>query len=258
MRFRALTAFTTLLTFVVAMVWPQAAGAQAQLPPPATAGPPPSVSSDDVTMQQAKQHFESGKNAYNAGDYAGSIREFKAAEQLRPSPILDYNIGLANEKLNKRRVAVKYYKRYLDLQPNAKNRDEVEQRINSLQSMIAQEPPPAATATPGGNAPQSAEQGSDMPPPEAGAGPSAPVPGYDPYASPAPPGYAMQPPKKKKSLWWLGIVIPGAVLVCIVLPIVLVVVLSSNTTTNVNTFDRLPPNTERIDRHDVGTTLLRF
>src|SRR5438309_12083798 len=108
-----------LYAFLMALLWPYAA--RAQNPPPQ---PAPAV--NDEALAQAKQHFEAGKNAYNAGDYVTSIREFKAAEALRPSPILAYNIGLANEKLGKKRVALKYYKRYLEQMPNAPNRAEVD------------------------------------------------------------------------------------------------------------------------------------
>jgi hypothetical protein len=265
MRLRMLTALTTLLAFVMTLVWPGGASAQQPPPPPpptsAPATPPPGTP-DDAAMAQAKQHFEAGRNAYNAGDYAGAIREFKAAETLRPSPILDYNIGLANEKLGKKRVAVKYYHRYLNLQPNARNKDEVEQRINGLDAQIAQEPPPATTAQPGGSAPQpnTTEQPSDMPPPDTSAGPPAPTPGYDPYASPPPPGYAVQPPpKKKKSHWWIALIIAGAASITVV-AIVLAVYFTTPTVT-ATPFDHSPaltPNAERIDRHDVGATLFRF
>jgi len=128
MRRRSLIASVTLLSFTTLMVWPHGARAQTEPKPAdapaATPATPttPTPASDDATMAQAKQHFETGRNAYNAGDYVTAIREFKAAEQLRPSPILDYNIGLANEKLGKRRVAVKYDKRYLEEQPNASNK----------------------------------------------------------------------------------------------------------------------------------------
>ena len=266
MRLR-LTALTTLFAFLLTLFWTQHGNAQpaAQPPPPPPAGAPPPA--DDATMAQAKQHFEAGRNAYNAGDYPGAIREFKAAEALRPSPILDYNIGLANEKLGKKRVAVKYYHRYLNLQPNAKNRDEVEQRINSLESQIAQEPPPAATATPGGTAPQptpppTAEQPGDMPPPDPQAQPS-PTPGYDPYASQPPPGYTMQPQppmKKKKSHWWIALIIAGAATLTIV-AIVLAVYFTTGPSTTVTPFSSplVTPNAaERLDRHEIGKPLIRF
>src|SRR2546423_12265554 len=134
------------------MVWPQGAWAQEAKPAPAPAAAAPAApAGGDEAMAQAKQHFETGRNAYNAGDYVTAIREFKAAEALRPSPILDYNIGLANEKLGKRRVAVKYYRRYLEEQPNATNKAEVEQKVTALEAEIAQQP---STAQPGGTAPQ--------------------------------------------------------------------------------------------------------
>ena len=268
----SLVAAVTSLAFAY-VLWPAPAAAQA---PPAKSGaaapapapapaatpapspPPPS----DAVLAEARQHFETGRNAYNAGDYVTAIHEFKAAEALRPSPILAYNIGLANEKLGKRRVAVKYYKRYLEQQPNAANHAEVEQKIAALEQAIAQEPPPAATSQPGGTAPQPnepAEQASDMPPPDPNAAHVAP--GYDPYASQAPPGAPVAPKaKKKKSLWWIGLIVAGAVTITVA--IVVVAVLYADTTPTYYAYDR-PALTvgpaPRIERHDLGgLTLFRF
>src|SRR5256714_3280902 len=154
-----------LYAFLMALLWPYAA--RAQNPPPPAQPAPGAGTVNDEALAQAKQHFEAGKNAYNAGDYVTSIREFKAAEALRPSPILAYNIGLANEKLGKKRVAVKYYKRYLEMQPNAANKGEVDGKITALEAEIAAQPPPAANTQPGGTAPQpngQTESASDMPP----------------------------------------------------------------------------------------------
>src|SRR5690349_7243874 len=139
-----LVASLTLLSFTTLILWPHGAWAQgeakpAEAPPPTAA---PAAGGDDAAMAQAKTHFETGRNAYNAGDYVTAIREFKAAEALRPSPILDYNIGLANEKLGKKRVALKYYNRYLEQMPNAPNRAEVDGRIAQLQQDLAAQPPP--------------------------------------------------------------------------------------------------------------------
>lgn len=267
MRARDWIALPTLLAFVSMTFW--TAGARAQTPPPNPPPPPnaaapaPPPSSDDATMAQAKQHFEAGRAAYNNADYAGAIREFKAAEQLRPSPILDYNIGLSNEKLGKKRVAVRYYRRYLSLQPNAKNKDEVDQRINALESQIAQEPPPATTAQPGGTAPQqnpTAEQPGDMPPPDNGQVQQPPPNGgYDPYGA-QPPVTTPPPPKKKKSLWWIGLIIGGAVTITVLIIVLSVVYGSATTFQSATTHTPLmaPNAAERIDRHDIGTPILRF
>jgi tetratricopeptide (TPR) repeat protein len=184
------TALVTCLAFLATAVWPYAARAQQ----PA-----------DDTLNQAKTHFEAGKNAYNAGDYQTAIREFKAAEALRPSPILDYNIGLANEKLQKKRVAVKYYRRYLEGMPNAPNRAQVEQSIQQLEREIAAQP-----AQPGDQ-----PQPGDNPPPAPPPPPAQPTYGsYDPYQSsgqpPAQPLPPQQPPKKK-SYWWVALIVVGGV-----------------------------------------------
>lgn len=286
-----LVASVTLLAFTTLVLWPRGASAQndakapppaaapatSAAPPPANAAPPPTSAaaapaSDDAAMAQAKQHFETGRNAYNAGDYVTAIREFKAAEALRPSPILAYNIGLANEKLGKRRVAVKYYKRYLELQPNAANKAEVEQKVQALEAEIAASPPPAAMAQPGGTAPQpggaaaqpggaQVEQPGDMPPadPNATAGAAAAQPGYDPYASQAPPGQPPAKPAKKKSYWWIGLIIGGAVTVTVVLAVVIWVYAVNNTTTYYYDRGLTQVPGQRIDRHDIGgMTLLRF
>jgi tetratricopeptide (TPR) repeat protein len=202
MKSRSLTALTTCLAFAAALLLPYVARAQ-QPPPPAPA-------TGDDGLAQAKSHFEAGKNAYNAGDYQTAIREFKAAEALRPSPILDYNIGLASEKLNRKRVAVKYYKRYLEGMPTASNREQVEASIAQLEREIAAAPPPPAQ-----NAPAQAGQPNDptaMEPPANQAPPT--YSGYDPYAAQQSsyPYQVQPPPKKKRSLWWVPLVIVGGVL----------------------------------------------
>ncbi len=206
------TAFATCFAFLLACVWPYAA--RAQQPPP----PPP----NDEPLQQAKGHFEAGKNAYNAGDYPAAIREFKAAEALRPSPILDYNIGLSNEKLGKKRVAVKYYKRYLEGQPQAANRATVEGSIGQLEREIAAAPPPNSPPPP-------VEQPSDLPPQQ----PNQPPPtysSYDPYASTPPPYQAA--PVKKKSYWWVALIIVGgaAILVGVIVYVAIVYSVSTPST----------------------------
>jgi len=190
---RLVTTIVTGLAFLATLVLPYAARAQQ----PAPAG-------GDETLQQAKAHFEAGKNAYNAGDYQGAIREFKAAEALRPSPILDYNIGLANEKLQKRRVAVKYYRRYLEGMPSAPNRAQVEASIQQLEREIAAQP----------QQPPGTEQPADMPPQQAPP-PAQPTYGsYDPYGSGGqqPPPVVQQPqPVKKKSYWWVALIVVAGV-----------------------------------------------
>ncbi len=140
------------------------------------------MSDEEQAMQLAKKHFEKGKNAYSASDFTAAIREFKAAEALKPSAILDYNLALANEKQGKKKVALSYYRRYLELLPQAQNRSEVEKRIAALEKAVAAEP-----ATP-------------APSPSEGPTPSSPhsfldLRSSDPYAAAAP--RPPELPKKK-------------------------------------------------------------
>lgn len=217
-----------LYAFLMALLWPYSS--RADSPPP-----PPTV--NDEALVQAKQHFEAGRNAYNAGDYVTAIREFKAAEALRPSPILAYNIGLGNEKLGKKRVALKYYKRYLEQLPTAQNRPEVEGRIAQLDQDLAaqqgqpQPPPPPQPGDQQPPPPPTAEQPGDMPPPQAG----QPTSGYDPYAASAPPIGAQ--PVKKKSYWWVWLIVAGGGLLLIGV-IVAVAVVYGNTYSTVYGADR--------------------
>src|SRR5262249_25167517 len=93
------------------------------LPPPAA---PPAGLSEDQILAQAKAHFEAGRAAYEAADYPRAVGEFQAAMALRPSPILEYNIGLALEGMGRNRAALKRYRSYLQQKPDAQNRKEVE------------------------------------------------------------------------------------------------------------------------------------
>jgi len=213
-----------LYAFLMALLWPYSARAQN-----AAAPPPPSSAVNDEALTQAKMHFEAGKNAYNAGDYVTAIREFKAAEALRPSPILAYNIGLANEKLGKKRVALKYYKRYLEQMPNAPNRPEVDGRIAQLEQEVAAQPPPPPPQPiqPGDQPPPpTAEQPGDMPPPAQAGQPTA---AYDPYGSSAQPMGQTQP-VKKKSYWWVWLIVAGGALVLVGIIVAVALTIGSTTT----------------------------
>ncbi|HEY2744591.1 MAG TPA: tetratricopeptide repeat protein [Polyangia bacterium] len=263
MRGRSSVALLTLLTFTT-LTWSNYAHAQSAppTPPPSEAPPPPPAtppSAEDATMAQAKQHFETGRNAYNAGDYVTAIREFKQAESMRPSPILDYNIGLGNEKLGKRRVAVKYYKRYLEEQPNASNRAEVQGKVTALEAEIAANP--GTSPAPGQPPTAQQEQPGDMPPVDPNV--AAAQPGYDPYAGTAPPGQPVAvKPVKKKSLWWIWLIIGGAVTLTVVIAVVIYVYAVDTTIVaddHALTATTPPTGGARYEHPDFhGKTLLRF
>jgi tetratricopeptide (TPR) repeat protein len=104
------------------------------------------------TVADARQHFQSGKQLFDAGDYRGAIREFEAANRLAPAPLLLFNIGLAYERLGEAAPALQHFKAYLEQQPNASNRSLVEIKIARLEGELGQgQPTPGPTPgqTPG-------------------------------------------------------------------------------------------------------------
>jgi len=144
----------------------------------------------DPVLAEAKQHFDRGRELFRSGSYEDAIREFRAADKLRPSPILAYNIGLALEKLGRCRVAIDHFERYLREQPDADNRADTEQKSADQRAKRARgecgnrlrPPSPTPPTDPGGG-----------PPPPANYPPSG-YPGPAPYPPAGyPGGYPQQP-----------------------------------------------------------------
>jgi serine/threonine-protein kinase len=144
-RMRRLVASITLLVFVLVTLPARRARAQQAEGPKVSASD--GAPGADPGLERAKAHFEAGRNAYIARDYATAIREFRAAQAIRPSPILEFNVAMSYEALGKPRQAAYHYRRYVQGRPDADNRAEVEQRIAALQAQAGQEPAPPQPAT---------------------------------------------------------------------------------------------------------------
>jgi tetratricopeptide (TPR) repeat protein len=126
--------FTTAL---VAVLVTTAAYAQ----PPASANP----------QEEARQQYERGTVAYNLERFDEAIAAFSRAYELDPAPTLLFNIAQARWKKGENERAVFYYRRYLDADPAAPNRAQVEARIRELQARpqpnaVAQAPAVAPVA----------------------------------------------------------------------------------------------------------------
>ena len=246
-RWLSLTSLATLLAFLVMVLPAGRAFAQAPPPPPSAPQPQPGgAQAVDPEMAQAQAHYKAGLDYYNANDFTNSIREWKAAQMIKPSPKLDYNIGMSYERLGRPRAAIKYYKKYIEGIPNAPNRAEVDQRIASLTVKAqrsgpgdevgpaqpgAPQPPTSGVQSqpaygyPQQGAPQGAYAPTQQPPPQGYA-----QPGQQPPQGYAQPGQPQQPPtyysaapapvqpvapppaKKKSSNWWIVFPIIGGVL----------------------------------------------
>jgi opacity protein-like surface antigen len=132
----------------------------------------------EAGKKAAKPHYEKGASEYNLGHFAEAISEFEKAYEQDPAPILLFNIAQAHRQSGNNERAAFFYRRYLEQEPNADNRADVEKRIKDLEAVIQQQndvkrrPPtevtdqdhhaPAATTTP---APVTAPPAAPPPPP---------------------------------------------------------------------------------------------
>ena len=142
----------------------------------------------EAGKKAARPHYEKGASEYNLGHFAESISEFEKAYEQDPAPILLFNIAQAHRQSGNNERAAFFYRRYLEQEPNAANRPEVEKRIKDLESVIQQQndvkrkPPTEVTDQ---------DQRSAQPPAAAPA--AAPPPATPPAAftpPPPPPGAA--------------------------------------------------------------------
>jgi tetratricopeptide (TPR) repeat protein len=102
---------------------------------------PPST--DDADRRAARERYELGVDAYEAGRFELSIEHFEAADRLAPSPALSYNIARAYEKLGDRAQALRAYRDYLRRDPVATNAAQARERVAKLEASLAAETAPA-------------------------------------------------------------------------------------------------------------------
>lgn len=89
-----------------------------------------------VDTAQARAVFEKAAKAYHEADYERAIKLFKRAYELDPHPALIYNVGQAYEKLGDVPAALRSFRRYLRLAPDAKDRATVEAGIKNLEKRL--------------------------------------------------------------------------------------------------------------------------
>ena len=155
-----------------------------------TVSPAGMARADDAAT--ARELFNQGNTFFDLGQFDKAIDAWQRGYQLKNDPGFLYNIGQAYRTMGDPEKAVFFYKRYLINAPKAKNRPEVEQKIEALQKQIQERQPPAATPAPAATAPPPAEPPSPnagSPPPPVSPPPMVPaaepiVP--PPVAAPAP------------------------------------------------------------------------
>lgn len=92
----------------------------------------------DATTPETRYaaRLAAGRQAYSRGDFEAAIEEFKAAFDIKASPGALYNIAKSYEKLGRYEESIDYFTQYLELDPNATDRTDVEETIKRLRASI--------------------------------------------------------------------------------------------------------------------------
>ncbi len=90
---------------------------------------------DDVA---AREYFERGRAAFEEADYESALVYFRHAYGLSQRGELQYNIGVAADRLQREEEALDAFERYLERSENVERKAEVEERIAALRQSIAE------------------------------------------------------------------------------------------------------------------------
>src|SRR5499427_9200224 len=78
---------------------------------------------------EVKLHYQRATRAYDLQKYQEAIDEYQKAYEISGDPPMLYNIAQAYRLADQPTEAVRYYRRFLQRMPNARNRDDVERKI---------------------------------------------------------------------------------------------------------------------------------
>ncbi len=115
---------------------------------------------DDPATRTAKRHFDRGQKLFTLGKFDEALDEYQKAFDASPLPDLLYNIGQCHRNLGNYEQAIFSFRRFLQLDPEAPNREKVELIIDEVEDKLERDgakkrreeqkpppPPPSASAT---------------------------------------------------------------------------------------------------------------
>jgi tetratricopeptide (TPR) repeat protein len=126
-------------------------------PAPASAPTPAPASTPDAPAQAgqaapapaakdsaaaAERTFAKGQEHYQKKEYEQAIAAFTEGYGTYPDPVFLYNIAQAYRQWEKPAEAIRFYEKYLEQSPQARNRAVVEERIAALRSQVPAPPAP--------------------------------------------------------------------------------------------------------------------
>jgi tetratricopeptide (TPR) repeat protein len=119
----------------------------------------PRAASAQMTQAQkdeVKLHYQRATRAYDLQKYQEAIDEYQKAYEISGDPPMLYNIAQAYRLADQPVEAARYYRRFLQRMPNARNREDVERKIAEQEKLAEQRkkvepvtpPPPPPTKPP--------------------------------------------------------------------------------------------------------------
>jgi len=101
-------------------------------------GAVPAVAQQTPDDAAAREYFERGRVAFEQADYEGALAYFRHAYRLSHRGELQYNIGVAADRLQREEEALEAFEHYLEESQNAAREPEVQERIIALRQSIAE------------------------------------------------------------------------------------------------------------------------
>ncbi|HVZ72250.1 MAG TPA: tetratricopeptide repeat protein [Polyangia bacterium] len=86
--------------------------------------------------QEMRQLYDRATRAYDVGKYAEAIEFYQKAYEIGGDPPMLYNIAQSYRLNDQPADAVRFYRRYLQRAPNARNKDDVERKITELEKVV--------------------------------------------------------------------------------------------------------------------------
>src|SRR5262245_57184769 len=96
------------------------------------------VRADDPATRAAHRHFERGEKLFALGKFDDALDEYQTAFDAKPLPGFLYNIGQCYRNLGDYDQAIFSFRKYLNLETDAPNKDAVERLIGELEEKKAQ------------------------------------------------------------------------------------------------------------------------
>lgn len=123
-----------------------ASGAAAQAPTGNDEDPhgPSAMREEHMTDEAARSRFRVGQALYREGRFLDAAREFDAAYELSPRPVLLFNAYLAYRDAGDLAHAVPSLRRYLEEAPDAPDVELLQQRLEALQARLDEQNASAA------------------------------------------------------------------------------------------------------------------